>query len=186
MTTDEDAALLAGLRSRRRAVRRVAEHTLFERYRDPVARLLRRMLGDDTDDCTQEVFVDIFRGLEGFEGKARLSTWIYRVALRRAWKCVAVKRRQAKERGEDPDAVEKLPAPHAPTDVPEALAADELARRFGDALQRLDIEQRSVMALSALDGLGPSEIAEVLGVPVGTVHSRTSRARARLRELLGV
>ena len=68
----------------------------------------------------------------------------------------------------------------------ETLAAADLARRFADALQRLDIEQRTVMALSALDGLGPAEIAEVLGVPVGTVHSRTSRARARLRQLLGL
>jgi len=155
-----------------------AEHELFERFRAPVDRLLRRMLGPDTEDCLQEVFVDVFRGLASFEGKARLSTWIYRIALRRAWKCAAARRRVLRRR-EDIDLAD-VPA------APAAADGEALARRFAAALERLDPGQRAVLALTAIESLGPGEIAEVLGVPVGTVHSRLSRARARMRELLGL
>ena len=64
------------------------------------------------------------------------------------------------------------------------LETTELAQRFERALARLDLDQRTVLALSAIDGLGPPEIAEVLGIPVGTVHSRLHRARSRVSEWL--
>jgi RNA polymerase sigma-70 factor (ECF subfamily) len=177
-----DDQLLAGLRSRSAASRHASETALFERFRRPVEGIMRRMLGPDLDDCVQEAFVDVFRGLGDFEGRSRLSTWIYRVALRRAWKCSAARAREAHHLQDD---ATRLVADTS-QDTDQRLAADELARRFGEALLRLDLDQRSVMSLSALEGLGPAEIAEVLGVPVGTVHSRMSRARARLAELLGV
>jgi len=186
MTSDLDAILLADLRSRDSAVRRIAEHALFERFRAPVDRLLRRMLGHDTDDCLQEVFVDVFRGIASFEHKARLSTWIYRIALRRAWKCAAVRRRGQRGREQGDVLVEHAVAPGATEDLGAAVASEELAHRFARALQLLDLDQRTVLALSAIDGLGPREIAEVLGLPVGTVHSRLSRARAHMRRLLGL
>ena len=180
MPSDADARLLADLRGRDAAARRAAQHALFERFSGSVDRLLRRMLGRDVDDCLQEVFVDVFRGLPAFEGQARLSTWVYRVALRRAWKCAAARRRGGSVRDEGAGPIEQTAS------VGDAVAVEELARRFERALLRLDLEPRTVLALSALDGLGPAEIAEVLGVPVGTVHSRLSRARARMRELLGI
>ncbi len=182
---EDDAELLGRLRSSDAAIRHAAEHELFESHRTSVDRLMRRMLGHDRDDCVQEAFFDIYRGLAGFRGSSRLSTWIYRVTLRRAWKCLAAKSRHERGRDTDPRIEEALD-PKAASDVSETLAGDELARRFSAALQQLDLEQRSVMALSALDGLGPAEIAEVLGVAIGTVHSRMSRARARLRDLLGL
>ncbi len=182
---ENDTALLEGLKSSDSLTRRNAEHALFERFRVPVEQLMRRMLGDDLDDCVQEAFVDVYRGLASFEGRSKLSTWVYRVALRRAWKCVAHRRRDA--RGHDDAArVERSLTRGSAADVPDQLAGEELARRFGAALLRLDLDQRTVMALSALDGLGPAEIAAILGVPSGTVHSRMSRARARLRALLGL
>lgn len=186
MRADDESRWLDDLRGPDTEARNRAEHELFEHYRGPVDRLLRRMLGRDTEDCVQEVFVDVFRGLRAFEGAARLSTWIYRVALRRAWKCAAAERRHRRGRGDDVDRLNDAVAPGAPHDVSAVVASEELARRFADALRELDIEQRTVVALSAIDGLGPAEIAEVLGVPVGTVHSRLGRARARLREVLGI
>jgi len=186
MTSDADARLLADLRGRDAAARRAAQHALFERFSGSVDRLLRRMLGRDVDDCLQEVFVDVFRGLPAFEGQARLSTWVYRVALRRAWKCAAARRRGGSVRDEGAGPIEQTASLDGGGDVGDAVAVEELARRFERALLRLDLEPRTVLALSALDGLGPAEIAEVLGVPVGTVHSRLSRARARMRELLGI
>ncbi len=184
MTPDTDALLLAELRSPDPRARADAEERLFADYHHLVTRLLTRILGPDVDDCLQEVFMDVFRGLATFEGRARLSTWIYRVALRRAWKCAAGRRRGERGRTDDPDLVEATPDPRA--DVGGQLAEAELAKRFESALARLDMDQRTVLALAALDGLGPTELAEVLGLPVGTVHSRLARARERMRELLGI
>jgi RNA polymerase sigma-70 factor (ECF subfamily) len=57
-------------------------------------------------------------------------------------------------------------------------------KREVDALDQLSFEHRSIIALSGIKGLSPAEVAATLGVPVGTVHSRLSRARAKLKELL--
>lgn len=59
-----------------------------------------------------------------------------------------------------------------------------MARQLERALQQLSFKHRSVIALSGLEELSPAEVAAALGIPVGTVHSRLSRARARLKELL--
>jgi RNA polymerase sigma-70 factor (ECF subfamily) len=59
-----------------------------------------------------------------------------------------------------------------------------MARRLEAALKQLSFEHRSIIALSGLEGLSPAEVAATLGIPVGTVHSRLSRARAKLKELL--
>lgn len=180
----DDAGLLARLRDDEAAVRRAAEHELFVRFHAPLERLLTRLLGHDVDDCLQEVFVDVLRGLPAFEGRSRLSTWVYRVALHRAWKCLAERRRRGERTEEGEQLVERAPARGA--GVAEQVESAELARRFAAALERLDLDQRTVVALAAVDGLGPPEIARVLGVPVGTVHSRLHRARRRLRERLGL
>ena len=148
---EDDASLLRKLQSDDRIERGEGERELFDRFRIPVDRILRRMLGDDSEDCLQEVFVDVFRGLSTFEGKSKLSTWIYRVALHCAWKCAAERRRLRRERDEDVMVEERAGA----VDVEAELAGEELARRFAVALRRLDLEQRTVMALSALDGLCP-------------------------------
>lgn len=187
---DPDAALLTRWRQARGAARDAAERELFERFLPAVERLLGRLLGADREDCVQEAFLDVFAGLAAFEGRARLSTWIYRVALRRGWKCLARRRRALRGRGtagDDDDAavdVEQLPA--VTPSAASRLEGAELARRFEQALDRLDLDQRTVLALAAVEGLGPAQIAEVLGLPVGTVHSRLHRARERMRELLGL
>jgi len=64
------------------------------------------------------------------------------------------------------------------------LQTREMARRLESALQQLSFEHRSVIDLSGLEGLSPDEVAPALGIPVGTVHSRLSRARAKLKELV--
>ena len=184
MTPKEETQLLADLRSTDHEARRHAQERLFHTYRPPLSRLLARILGPDVDDCLQEVFLDVFAGLESFEGRAKLSTWIWRIALRRAWKVAASRRRGAHRHADEPGLAEAAEA--ATPEVGAHLAEAELAARFRAALEHLDLDQRTVLALAALDGLGPAEVAEVLGLPVGTVHSRLARARERMRQLLGI
>lgn len=188
----DDAGLLARLRSRDRAERERAEVELFERFEPRVRAVLARIVGAGPgpgdavresaalDDAVQETFVDVFRGLPRFEGRSALATWIYRVALRRGWKCAA-RERELRKQQVDAAALSEHPA-RSP--VGDRLEGREMARRLAEALGQLDFDQRSVIALTAIEELTPNEIAAILGVPVGTVHSRLSRARARLRTLL--
>lgn len=179
---ETEAAILKALRSKDRKERERAEFAFFQQYHSRVRAILSRVVGSGAglDDAVQEAFIDIFRGLSRFEGRSGLGTWIYRVALRRGWKCAA-RQKATREREVGSEAVIEHTASSGTRDD---LQAREMARRLERALQQLSFEHRSVIALIGLEGLSPAEAAAALGIPVGTVHSRLSRARAKLKELL--
>jgi RNA polymerase sigma-70 factor (ECF subfamily) len=180
---DIEAAILEALRSTDRKERERAEFAVFEQYHSRVRAILSRVVGSGAglDDAVQEAFIDVFRGLSRFEGRSGLGTWIYRVALRRGWKCAA-RQKAAREREVGSEAlVDNTASPG----TRENLQTRETARSLESALKQLSFEHRSIIALSCLEGLPPVEVAATLGIPPGTVHSRLSRARAKLKELLG-
>lgn len=170
------------LRSRDARTRAAAIGELFEALRRPLSALCLRITCDpgDAEDALQEAAVDALRGCTAFRGDAKLSTWLWRIALRAALRIRARRRRPRAERAElDPDDLV-----HPEVEPAERLAAREEAKRLLAALGRLPAAQRVVLALAALDSLPQTEIAEVLGIPVGTVYSRLHGARERLaREL---
>ncbi len=182
MTTG-DAISWKSLRSTREDERERAERELYQHYEPRIRTVLSRIVGPGAilDDAVQETFVDIFSGLAHFEGRSRLDTWIYRVTLRRGWK---VSKRESRRRANPLDKAAALFSRNAsPSETAESR---ELAERLQTALTKLDFDQRSVLALSACHDLSPTEIAETLGIAVGTVHSRLSRARSKLERLLGI
>jgi RNA polymerase sigma factor (sigma-70 family) len=105
---------------------------------------------------------------------------IYRVTLRRGLKCAA-RRKTRRQREIGSEAVIEHTAGSSTGSDPRTR---EMARRLEAALMQPSFEHRSIIALSGLEGLSPPEVAASLGIPVGTVHSRLSRARAKLKELL--
>ncbi len=172
-----EGALLAQVRQGGAGLEAALED-LFRSYRQPVLSLCAAMTGDpaDAEDALQEVFVAVSRALPQFRGESRISTWLYRIAIRAALEARARRRR--------PPPVEQEPEPvHAGAER-ELLARDE-ARRLARAMLRLPAEQRAVLSLFAIDGLRHREIAEILGVPEGTVWSRLNVARRKLAEELG-
>ena len=170
-----EAAVLAGVR-RGGAGRGVAFEVLFRALRLPVLGLCLHVTGrrSDAEDALQDTFLAVHRALPVFRGESGLSTWVFRIALRAALQLRARRR----------DHVEVDPETPAPGGGEATLVAREEARRVLAALGELSAEHRSVLALFALDGLGHAAIAEILGVPEGTVWSRLHVARARLREIL--
>lgn len=149
---------------------------LFRVYRNPVLALCRSITlhPADAEDALQEVFVAVHRALGRFRGESRLSTWLYRVAIRTALE-VKSRRRRAE------------PLDHAlpgREEERQLLARDE-ARKLPAAIALLPAAHRVVLSLFALDGLTHREIAGILGVPEGTVWSRLNAARRRLAEELG-
>jgi RNA polymerase sigma-70 factor (ECF subfamily) len=144
-----------------------------------VWRSLRRLgvRESEAPDAVQEVFLTVHRRLPEFEGRSKVSTWIFGIAMRVA----AARRRIAHRRYEVPG--EDL----IPTFESEGDLSEQVARRQGleiveAILERMPIEQRAVFALFELEGMSGDEIAELLEIPKGTVHSRLRLARAVFRE----
>jgi RNA polymerase sigma-70 factor (ECF subfamily) len=143
--------------------------------------LALRMLGRpaEAEDVAQEVFFRAHRGLAGFRGDARLSTWLHTICSRLCLTRLAERR----QRG-DPDDTALATLADGRAGPEEHAARGELATALQAALDRLDPERRLVVLLRDVEGLAYEEIAAALDLPVGTVRSRLSRARAELRERL--
>jgi RNA polymerase sigma-70 factor (ECF subfamily) len=156
-------------------------------YQRMVYQLALNLLGDRQEalDLSQEVFLRVFRMLPQFRGRSSLKTWIYRIVVTQAlnrqrwWR----RRRRAQQ-----VALEDHVARHGELadlrghDRPDrALQRTETAGRVWDALDSLPFEQRAVVVLREIDGLSYEEIANSLGLAVGTVKSRLARARQTLR-----
>lgn len=157
---------------------------LFTSLREKVFALALHATGSqaDAEDATQETFLAVHRALPSFRGESLASTWVYRIALRAA---LRVRARRPKPAGGDPESARER-EDQAGADAEAALFAREDARRLAGAWGRLTGEHRAVLSLFAIDGLSHREIADVLGVPVGTVWSRLHAARKTLQaELAG-
>jgi RNA polymerase sigma-70 factor (ECF subfamily) len=161
----------------RRAFDRIVEIHLPRVWR-VVYRVLRHR--EDTEDVVQEVFVTAHRSLREFRGDSQLSTWLHRIAVTRALNH-AERASERMRRSSDP--IESAPEPASPAPTPlHALEAKELRRRLADCLGRVPEAWRAVLALRDAEGMAYEEIASVLGVALGTVRSRLSRARTLLQE----
>ena len=171
----DDTTLVARFHAAAGVEREAAFDAIFEGHRARVLALCLRLTRDRglAEDALQETFLDVYRGLPTFRGDARLSTWIYRIALRTALRLRARRPEVAADR-----------EPAAAHDPRAALDARDRCRRVEDALAALPAEQRTVVCLFAVDGLGHAEIAEILGVPEGTVKSRLFRGRRILQRKL--
>ena len=150
------------------------------------------LLGDRDEalDLSQEVFLRVFRTIGSFRGQSALRTWIYRIVINQArnrqrwWR----RRRRAEQVSLD-EHLKQCGELVAPEDVPpdRLLASKETAAFIWKALDRLPFDQRTALILREIDGLRYEEIAFSLGIAVGTVKSRLTRARLALRaELLGL
>ncbi|HYQ29852.1 MAG TPA: sigma-70 family RNA polymerase sigma factor [Polyangiaceae bacterium] len=128
----------------------------------------------DLPDALQEVLLVIHRRLDSFDGSSRLTTWLWGICVRVA-STVRRSRRRRREEVIDPNQrAHHLVEANNPEEV--ALAGDR-RRRLGEALDRLEPDKRAVLVMFELEGLSCQEIAELLGVPKGTVFSRLSSAR---------
>lgn len=161
----------------------VAEHQRM------VVQLAVNLLGDREEalDLSQEVFLRVFRTIARFRGQSSLRTWIYRIAINQARNRHRFWRRRHRA---DQVSLDQHMAAHGEfVSAGEArpdrmLAQKELAERLQSALDHLPFDQRTAIVLREIDGLSYDEIAYSLGVAVGTVKSRLTRARHALRQEL--
>lgn len=142
---------------------------------DAVYRLSFAILGDEADarDAAQETFVSAWRGLSRVRESAKFDAWLQRTAVNAARMAL---------RGRGRRRVREIPASQV-----EALAgrpAGSDSDRLDAAMRHLPIDQRAILALHHLDGRAVAELAEILGIPVGTVKSRLHTARRALQSAL--
>jgi len=131
----------------------------------------------DRDDLLQEIAMAVWRALPGFRGDCSARTFLYRIAHNRAIAFLARHRGRFAAAGGEIDAPDPAPDPES------GLARAQSAERLRRAVHRLPMLYRQVITLT-LEGLGYSEIAEVLGISETNVGARLSRARQLLRESL--
>lgn len=162
-----------------------AEFRDFEEiYRDFFPRIslyLKRLVGPDAEDVTQEVFLKVSGALPDFRGEANLSTWIYRIATNTAMDHLRKTPMQRIQREAEP-ADDGL-SPDAPS-LDSQVIRKEMNACIRGIVDGLPENYRMVLVLSEMEGLLNTEIAQVLGVSLETVKIRLHRARTRLRKEL--
>jgi RNA polymerase sigma-70 factor, ECF subfamily len=146
---------------------------LFDRYRDPIWRFFRRRFADvrRAEELTQETFLAVVRGAPRYEPRSAFRSYLFGIAFN----VLSASRREDRRGAMTPlDGVE-----------PVASGSDATAVLWvRQALAELDEHEREVLMLREYDQLSYDEIAQVLGIAVGTVRSRLFRARLALKEKL--
>jgi len=159
---------------------------VYSRYAVMVFNLALRLSGDPDEaaDLTQEIFLRVYRHLDGFSGRSALKTWIFRVALNHCRERLSRFRPLTQPIGETADGGGEVAIADPRRDPEELAVAADLGRQVASALALLPPPFREAVVLRDLQGLSYEEIAAVLGVRVGTVRSRIARGREQLRGLL--
>jgi RNA polymerase sigma-70 factor (ECF subfamily) len=186
----------AGIVSELKAGSEEAFNWLISKYHQPIYSLIARTIPDPADaaDLTQDVFIKVYRGIGSFNGDSSLRTWIYRIALREAsnqrrwWG--RHKRQEVTIETEFGQTYDGQPlclkdmlidAHQSPF---ERAAQEEVRARVEDELRQVPEPFHAVVVLRDIEGFSYEEVAEILGVNLGTVKSRLMRGRAYLKARL--
>lgn len=176
--------MLAAARSGDSAARR----SLFERYRSVAYAVALRITGRNEDalDVVQDSFIRAFDQLDRFQGGSAFKTWLLRIVSNRALDVLRSRkvRLAVSLEGGDEGAVVPGLAENREGGPGVQIERRELAERLQRAMEALPPDQRAVFALSATGELTYAQIAEAVGIPLGTVMSRLYHARRKLQEML--
>ncbi len=157
---------------------------IVERYRQQVARTVIAMLGntDEADDVGQEVFIRFYKSIGRYRGESALGTYLIRIAINLSLNALKKQKRHrlyaSLSFGNEDDKNAGLHNLPNYDDEHEARDVQELVQM---ALSKLDLKFRSVIVLRMLEGFSTKETAKTLGLPLGTVLSRLTRAQEKLK-----
>ena len=142
-----------------------------------------RMCGnpEDAQDCLQETMLRVWRAISGFKGQSSFSTWVYRITMNT---CLDELRKRKNRPNTSLDGlVDAGWSPADEDDTPEKHAVRREARKSLEGfIQELPEDMRAAVVLRDIQGYAYDEIADILGTNVGTIKSRISRGREKLRE----
>ncbi|MBN1974161.1 MAG: sigma-70 family RNA polymerase sigma factor [Sedimentisphaerales bacterium] len=172
-----------------------AMEKLIIKYQNRIYNVILKICADPDDaaELTQETFVKVIENIDKFQGKSRFYTWAFRIAVNVTLNYCQKNAKldissldaeiQQEESRTTQVMKEFLKDDNSPDPV-EVAQNKELCDLTIKALMQLDEPQKAIVVLRDIEGMNYAQIAEVLGIELGTVRSRLSRARGRLREIL--
>ncbi len=168
----------------------ISFETLVSRYETKVHNLAMRLTrnSEDAEEVLQDVFITVYRKIDGFEGKAKFSSWLYRITVNAAFMKLR-KRKQDQTISLDdmlPHLHNKAVAQHQAFGARSDTMAmnNEIRDALESAVSRLPDDYRAVFVLRDIDGLSNKEVGEILGLSIPAVKSRLHRSRLMLRRRL--
>ena len=187
-SVDDDVELVERLRAGDES----AFVALVSQYQPRMLRLAESTVGSRAvaEEVTQDTWLAVVRGVERFEGRSSLKTWLFRILLNRARSAAGREQRAGRpDEGIVEDRFDKSGAWASPPEpwadqIDDRLLAEHLATRVHQLLPDLPDSQRRVVVLRDLEGLPPAEVAGMIGVSDGNQRVLLHRGRARLRQLL--
>jgi RNA polymerase sigma-70 factor (ECF subfamily) len=159
-----------------------AFESLVRKYQKPIYYLCYRMTGahQAADDLSQDVFVKAYFALSRFKEEMNFFSWIRKIAVNRAINYLKVWKREKSMGGNEMRVSQNPDA--SPQEMPEeTYQRKQMQQRFKQALQKLSAEQRAIFILKVYENQSYEQIAMTLDIPQGTVMSRLSRARQKLK-----
>lgn len=166
-----------------------AYREFIKRYRSLVHRAIYKILGPtpETDDLIQQAFIEVLKSLQSFEGKAKLSTWVYRITINVCGQYLRKKSNRPKELIDrrlwaDPELISTSTVEGDKQHDP--IERKQLQVQIQVALDKIQFKKRAVLVLHDMEGRTMEEIAEIMNIPIGTVKSRLFHARDELKKKL--
>lgn len=153
---------------------------LVERCHATVYAVVRGMLGDgdEVDDVVQNVYIKVYRGLAGFRGDSKLSTWVYQIARNETINAIRKRRPEVKP-------LEDMELRASEDGNPDAVyGKQEVGERVDRAMSNLDENYRVALELRYMGERSYEEIAELMGLPIGTVKTYIYRGKAQLKKVI--
>jgi len=149
-----------------------AYRQVYNRYGQPLLRTALRMLGrpQEAEDAVQETFLKLFRGIAGFRLGARFSTYLFQILNNT---CIDILRKRPTAAADEMD-----------METHGATSWHELAHSLTEAVESLPAQMKACFVLFAVEQFSQEEVADILGVSVGTVKTNIHRARRKLRTWL--
>ena len=142
---------------------------------------------EESQDIMQEVFLQVYRTIGNFRGDASLATWLHRITVNRSLNWKRRWARRFKWLHVSTDSTDGLSAAEPESDLPSPetrVANAQTRQQIDKALKMLPEQARTIFVLRELEGLSYEEIADAIGIKLGTVRSRLFHARRRLKEIL--
>lgn len=194
-TKAQEVALDRVLVDRFRGGDSTAFDEMVMRYRNRIYSMVNQLLRNpqDAEEVTQDAFIRAHRGLANFRGDSAFSTWLYQIATNlarnRYWYWWRRKRDKSVSFdapvGPDND-LTLADVISAEVQTPDDITVtQEFVSRIGAGMDRLGAKHREILVLRNIKNLTYEEIADILGISIGTVKSRIARARESLRAKLG-
>jgi RNA polymerase sigma-70 factor (ECF subfamily) len=186
---DPDAALLDALR----AGDEVAFATLVSMYHARLLRFAQSIVGSRAvaEEVVQDTWLGVVRGIDRFEGRSSVKTWLFRILANRARTTIVHEARSVPYGEDDPLSGRfgilghwRTPPPEWPDAVESRVVADRLAGLIRESLPQVPAAQRQVVVLRDVEGLDATEVCELLGITPENQRVLLHRGRARVRRLI--